>query len=136
MTESCGYSHVCRPGQQKIGWIGLPCPDVEVRIDPAGEVQVRSGATMLGYFKDPQKTAETLTEDGFLRTGDKGEQDAEGRAGQLSGCQHRESDRQRRDHPANIHDHRSQADAYWQSGQCGYKLFSRLVDRGRCVDRR
>ena len=79
MTESCGYSHVCRPGQQKIGWIGLPCPDVEVRIDPAGEVQVRSGATMLGYFKDPQKTAETLTEDGFLRTGDKGEQDAEGR---------------------------------------------------------
>jgi long-subunit acyl-CoA synthetase (AMP-forming) len=48
-----------------------------VRIDPTGEVQVRSGATMLGYFKEPQKTAETLTEDGFLRTGDKGEQDAE-----------------------------------------------------------
>ncbi|WP_053128622.1 AMP-binding protein [Pseudomonas sp. MIACH] len=79
MTESCGYSHVCRPGQQKIGWIGLPCPGVEVRIDPTGEVQVRSGATMRGYFKDPQKTAETLTTDGFLRTGDKGEQDADGR---------------------------------------------------------
>jgi len=79
MTESCGYSHVCRPGQQTIGWIGLPCPGVEVRIDPLGEVQVRSGATMLGYFKDPEKTAETLTPDGFLRTGDKGEQDAEGR---------------------------------------------------------
>lgn len=80
MTESCGYSHVCRPGQQTIGWIGLPCPGVEVRIDdPSGEVQVRSGATMLCYFKDPQKTAETLTADGFLRTGDKGEQDAVGR---------------------------------------------------------
>ncbi len=79
MTESCGYSHVCRPGQQTIGWIGLPCPGVEVRIDASGEVQVRSGATMLGYFKDPEKTAETLTADGFLRTGDKGEQDAEGR---------------------------------------------------------
>jgi long-subunit acyl-CoA synthetase (AMP-forming) len=79
MTESCGYSHVCRPGQQKLGWIGLPCPGVDVRIDPSGEVQVRSGATMLGYFKDPQKTAETLTADGFLRTGDKGEQGADGR---------------------------------------------------------
>ena len=79
MTESCGYSHICLPGQYKQGWIGKPCPDVEVRIDETGEVQVRSQATMLGYFKDPQKTAETLTEDGFLRTGDKGEQDAEGR---------------------------------------------------------
>lgn len=79
MTESCGYSHICLPGQYKQGWIGRPCPEVEVRIDESGEVQVRSQANMLGYFKEPQKTAETLTEDGFLRTGDKGEQDAEGR---------------------------------------------------------
>ncbi|MBK5533152.1 AMP-binding protein [Pseudomonas sp. TH08] len=79
MTESCGYSHICLPGQYKQGWIGKPCPDVEVRIDESGEVQVRSQANMLGYFKEPQKTAETITEDGFLRTGDKGEQDAEGR---------------------------------------------------------
>lgn len=79
MTESCGYSHICLPGQYKQGWIGKPCPEVEVRIDESGEVQVRSQANMLGYFKEPQKTAETLTEDGFLRTGDKGEQDAQGR---------------------------------------------------------
>jgi len=79
MTESCGYSHICLPGQYKQGWIGKPCPEVEVRINESGEVQVRSQANMLGYFKEPQKTAETLTEDGFLRTGDKGEQDAEGR---------------------------------------------------------
>ncbi|GGK49110.1 Long-chain acyl-CoA synthetase (AMP-forming) [Pseudomonas koreensis] len=79
MTESCGYSHICLPGQYKQGWIGKPCPEVEVRIDESGEVQVRSQANMLGYFKEPQKTAETLAEDGFLRTGDKGEQDAEGR---------------------------------------------------------
>jgi len=78
MTESCGYSHIGRPGENKPGWIGKPCPEVEVRIDDSGEVMVRSGATMLGYFKEPQKTAETITEDGFLRTGDKGEQDAEG----------------------------------------------------------
>jgi long-subunit acyl-CoA synthetase (AMP-forming) len=78
MTESCGYSHICLPGQNKPGWIGKPCPEVEVRIDESGEVLVRSGATMLGYFKEPQKTADTITEDGFLRTGDKGEEDAEG----------------------------------------------------------
>jgi long-subunit acyl-CoA synthetase (AMP-forming) len=78
MTESCGYSHICRPGENKPGWIGKPCPEVEVRIAESGEVMVRSGATMLGYFKEPEKTAETITEDGFLRTGDKGEQDAEG----------------------------------------------------------
>lgn len=79
MTEGCGYSHICLPGRYKQGWIGQPCPDVEVRIDESGEVQVRSQANMLGYFKEPQKTAETLTADGFLRTGDKGEQDSEGR---------------------------------------------------------
>ncbi len=79
MTEGCGYSHICLPGRYKQGWIGQPCPEVEVRIDEAGEVQVRSQANMLGYFKEPQKTAETLTADGFLRTGDKGEQDSEGR---------------------------------------------------------
>ncbi len=78
MTENCGYSHVCRPGKFKQGWIGQNSPGVEVRIAEDGEVQVRSGATMQGYYKDPEKTAETITSDGFLRTGDKGEQDAEG----------------------------------------------------------
>ncbi|MBS7660713.1 AMP-binding protein [Pseudomonas lalucatii] len=78
MTENCGYSHVCRPGRFKSGWIGQNNPAVEVRIAADGEVQVRSGATMQGYYKEPEKTAETLTADGFLRTGDKGEQDAEG----------------------------------------------------------
>ncbi|MNC08150.1 Long-chain-fatty-acid--CoA ligase FadD15 [compost metagenome] len=78
MTESCGYSHIGMPGQNKPGWIGKPCPEVEVRIAETGEVMVRSGATMLGYYKEPEKTADTITEDGFLRTGDKGEEDAEG----------------------------------------------------------
>ncbi|PYC21030.1 AMP-binding protein [Aquipseudomonas alcaligenes] len=78
MTENCGYSHVCRPGKFKQGWIGQNNPGVEVRISEVGEVLVRSGSTMQGYYKEPGKTAETLTEDGFLRTGDKGEQDAEG----------------------------------------------------------
>lgn len=78
MTENCGYSHVCLPGKFKQGWIGQNNPGVEVRIAEDGEVQVRSGATMQGYYKDPIKTAEALTDAGFLRTGDKGEQDAVG----------------------------------------------------------
>ncbi|WP_439888682.1 AMP-binding protein [Pseudomonas sp. MBLB4123] len=78
MTENCGYSHVGRPGRFKSGWIGHSNPGVEVRIAADGEVQVRSGATMQGYYKESEKTADALTADGFLRTGDKGEQDAEG----------------------------------------------------------
>jgi long-chain acyl-CoA synthetase len=78
MTENCGYSHVCRSGQQKQGWIGQACTDVDVRIASTGEVQVHSGSTMQGYYKDPQKTAETLMADGYLCTGDKGEQDSAG----------------------------------------------------------
>ena len=78
MTENCGYSHVCRPGKFQQGWIGQNSPGVEVRIAEDGEVLVRSGATMQGYYKDPEKTAETMTADGYLRTGDKGEQDAQG----------------------------------------------------------
>ncbi|WP_271411878.1 AMP-binding protein [Pseudomonas sp. Q1-7] len=78
MTENCGYSHLCRKGELKPGWIGRNSPGVEVRISEEGEVQVRSAATMQGYYKDPARTAETLTDDGYLRTGDKGEQDAEG----------------------------------------------------------
>ena len=77
MTENCGYSHICRKGKNRPGWIGQASPGVEVRISELGEVQVRSPATMQGYYKDPERTAETITEDGFLRTGDKGEQDSE-----------------------------------------------------------
>ncbi len=78
MTENCGYSHVCRPGKFKSGWIGQNNPGVEVRISEEGEVLVRSGSTMQGYYKEPGKTAEAMAEGGYLRTGDKGEQDAEG----------------------------------------------------------
>ncbi len=78
MTENCGYSHVSRPTKQRMGWIGQNSPGVEVRFSEQGELQVRSGATMQGYYKEPEKTAEALTADGFLRTGDKGEEDNQG----------------------------------------------------------
>src|SRR5690554_7031717 len=51
----------------------------DLRISDIGEVLVKSPATMMGYYKDEEKTAEAFTEDGFLRTGDKGEIDEMGR---------------------------------------------------------
>ncbi|GAA6130175.1 AMP-binding protein [Halopseudomonas sabulinigri] len=78
MTENCGYSHLGRPAKIKAGYIGLPNPGVECRLTAQGEVLVRSRAAMLGYYKDPVRTAEVLDDDGFLHTGDLGEIDQEG----------------------------------------------------------
>jgi long-chain acyl-CoA synthetase len=79
MTENCGVSHCTLPGKQRPGTVGVPYDGVESRIDPSsGEIHVRSPGTMLGYFKEPELTRQALTEDGWLRTGDKGELDAEG----------------------------------------------------------
>lgn len=79
MSENFGYSHANRPGRVRTGYVGECCPQVECHIDSNGEVLVKSPCTMTGYFKDPQKTAEDLTADGFLRTGDIGEIDGQGR---------------------------------------------------------
>jgi len=79
MTENCGVSHCTLPGKPRPGTVGYPYDGVESRIDPqSGEVQMRSPGVMLGYYKDPAQTAQTFTEDGWLRTGDKGALDAEG----------------------------------------------------------
>jgi long-chain acyl-CoA synthetase len=73
MTENFGMSHVNLLGRTRPGYVGPPYPGMEHRIDPAtGEVQTRSPGTMLGYYKEPEKTAEVLGADGWLRTGDKG----------------------------------------------------------------
>lgn len=78
MTENMGYSHANRAGQSRQGYVGRPNPLVEVKIGEGGEVLVRSPTTMIGYYKEPQKTAEALDEDGFLRTGDVGVIDPDG----------------------------------------------------------
>jgi long-chain acyl-CoA synthetase len=79
MTENCGISHSTLPGRMKPGTVGLPYDGVQSRLDPAtGEIQVRSPGLMLGYYRQPEATREAFTADGWLRTGDKGELDAEG----------------------------------------------------------
>jgi long-chain acyl-CoA synthetase len=79
MTENCGVSHATQPGKPRPGTVGYTYDGVESRIDPeTDEIQVRSPGTMLGYYKEPEQTRNTLTPDGWLRTGDKGVLDAEG----------------------------------------------------------
>ena len=79
MTENCGVSHATLPGKQRPGTVGLPYDGVQSRLDPAtSEIQVKSPGLMLGYYKEPELSAQALTPDGWLRTGDKGALDAEG----------------------------------------------------------
>jgi long-chain acyl-CoA synthetase len=73
MTENCAISHATLPGSPRVGTVGLPYDDVQQRIDPnSGEIQMRSGALMKGYYKEPEQTASAMTADCWLRTGDKG----------------------------------------------------------------
>ncbi|MBU2075499.1 MAG: long-chain fatty acid--CoA ligase [Actinobacteria bacterium] len=78
MTENSAGATVNHPDEYKMGTVGQAFPGSEVRIGEGGEVQLRGPHIMAGYHNLPDKTAETLTEDGWLRTGDKGEIDADG----------------------------------------------------------
>jgi long-chain acyl-CoA synthetase len=79
MTENCGVSHATLPGVQRPGTVGPAYDGVQCRIDPAnGEILVKSDGLMLGYYKEPELSAQALTPDGWLHTGDKGTIDGEG----------------------------------------------------------
>ncbi len=90
LTEAAPVTH-CNPlsGLRKAGAIGLPLPDVEARIvDPQsledapigaqGELWVRGPNVMPGYWNMPEETAQALTPDGWLRTGDLARMDEDG----------------------------------------------------------
>ncbi len=78
MTEDCILSHFNIIGANKFGTVGPPLPGVVSRLSAEGEIQVKNETLMVGYYKEPEKTAEMFTEDGFLKTGDKGEFDHDG----------------------------------------------------------
>ncbi|EDV23260.1 uncharacterized protein TRIADDRAFT_37979 [Trichoplax adhaerens] len=88
MTETTGACHFPPPGK-RIDTIGYPLPSMECKIvdseskklmgpNEVGELRVRGPNVMLGYWKKPKETSETMDEDGFLRTGDIGYYDDEG----------------------------------------------------------
>lgn len=78
MTEDSCYSHVNVKERDKVGTVGQNLPGVEVRISEEGEVQIKHPALMLGYFKEPELSKQAFTEDGYFKTGDKGQRDAQG----------------------------------------------------------
>jgi len=61
----------------KVGTVGKTIANVEVKIAEDGEIMIKGPNVMLGYYKDPKKTAEVMTDD-YFHTGDKGEIDQEG----------------------------------------------------------
>jgi long-chain acyl-CoA synthetase len=78
MTENAAGATVNHPGDYKIGTVGPALPGSEVRIGEGDEVMLRGPHIMAGYHNLPEETARTLTQDGWLHTGDKGSLDADG----------------------------------------------------------
>src|SRR5215216_1459395 len=77
MSETTGAGTCNPPDRIKIGTVGPPAPGVEMKLAEDGEVMIKGPIVMKGYRNLPDKTAETLTDDGFLLTGDIGEFDDE-----------------------------------------------------------
>ena len=71
-TECSAYATRHHNGDARQDTVGPPCEGVEIRIADSGEILVKSPGNFTGYFKNPEATRETLTEDGWLRTGDAG----------------------------------------------------------------
>lgn len=78
MTETTATVCCYEDSQFKLGSIGTVMDGIEVKLGENNELLVRSPTVMRGYYNKPEATAEVMTEDGFLRTGDAGELDDEG----------------------------------------------------------
>ncbi len=78
LTESSAGSFVNHPEDYKFGTVGPVVPGSRVRLGEGDEIQIAGPGIMDGYHNLPDATAEALTEDGWLRTGDKGSLDSDG----------------------------------------------------------
>ena len=77
MSENSACSHGNYPENIKFGTVGKAMPNTEVKITHMGEIIMKNGCIMKGYFKDEEKTNKVL-KNGFLHTGDKGTIDKDG----------------------------------------------------------
>lgn len=78
MTELTCAATGAPSGRQRNGTIGVAGPGVEIKLAEDGEILVRGGVVMRGYYKEPRATADTIDADGWLRTGDLGAVDDDG----------------------------------------------------------
>lgn len=78
MTENASFSHSNRLDNYKFGTVGLTGPGIEHKLGPDGEIMIRGRNVMKGYYKMPKETKNTITDDGWLLTGDLGEIDSAG----------------------------------------------------------
>jgi len=79
MTEVCGSIANSVDHKTPMDSVGVPAPGCDVKIDPeTHEVLMKSFAMMTGYYKDPEKTNEVLSKDGWLQSGDRGTIDENG----------------------------------------------------------
>lgn len=77
-TETLAY--VCKQpnGEARLDSVGTPMPGVEIKVGDKGEILVKSPGLLKGYYKNPQATEESITHDGFFKTGDAGFIDQDG----------------------------------------------------------
>ncbi|HMF54261.1 MAG TPA: long-chain fatty acid--CoA ligase [Edaphobacter sp.] len=78
LTETSPVIALNNPTKHRIGTVGNPLPNVECRIASDGELEVRGPSIFVGYWKKDKETQEAFTEDGWFKTGDIGNIDAEG----------------------------------------------------------
>jgi len=78
-TENTAQATLIPADDVRIGTVGTAVPGAEVRVDPdTGEILTRGPGTFVGYYRNPEATAETVDADGWLHTGDVGVMDADG----------------------------------------------------------